>query len=115
MHSGAEQRYVLEEVLGEDIGQLTHLLEALDAGAPPHAGIALGGSQTGLSLYCTVLYGMCECERVGGRIHSGAEQQYVLESVLGEESGQLTHLLEALDAGAPPHAGIALGTSARLC
>jgi hypothetical protein len=38
---------VLEEVLGEDSGQLSHLLEALDAGGPPHAGIALGTSPPG--------------------------------------------------------------------
>ena len=42
IHSGAEQRYVLQEVLKEDAGELNHLLQALDSGCPPHAGIALG-------------------------------------------------------------------------
>jgi len=42
IHSGAEQRYVLQEVLKEDAVELNHLLQALDSGCPPHAGIALG-------------------------------------------------------------------------
>ena len=42
IHNGDEQRYVLEEVLGEDSSELAHLLQALHSGAPPHAGIALG-------------------------------------------------------------------------
>ena len=33
---------MLEQILGEDSTELSHLLEALDSGAPPHAGIALG-------------------------------------------------------------------------
>jgi len=42
IHSGAEQRYFLQEVLKEDARELNHLLDALDSGCPPHAGIALG-------------------------------------------------------------------------
>ncbi|KAM8849247.1 aspartate--tRNA ligase, mitochondrial [Spinachia spinachia] len=51
------------------------------------------------------------CEIGGGsiRIHKAAEQLHVLKSVLKEDPGLLSHLLEALDSGAPPHGGIALG------
>ncbi|NWQ64798.1 SYDM protein, partial [Neopipo cinnamomea] len=49
---------------------------------------------------------------VGGgsiRIHSAEQQRFVLEKVLKEDSEVLSHLLEALELGAPPHGGIALG------
>ncbi|XP_067846886.1 aspartate--tRNA ligase, mitochondrial isoform X2 [Heptranchias perlo] len=49
---------------------------------------------------------------IGGgsiRIHNMELQHYVLEKILKEDSGLLSHLLEALDSGAPPHGGIALG------
>ncbi|KAM6261863.1 aspartate--tRNA ligase, mitochondrial isoform 2-T2 [Porphyrio hochstetteri] len=49
---------------------------------------------------------------VGGgsiRIHSAEQQRFVLEKVLKEDSEVLSHLLEALECGAPPHGGIALG------
>ncbi|XP_075012876.1 aspartate--tRNA ligase, mitochondrial isoform X2 [Calonectris borealis] len=49
---------------------------------------------------------------VGGgsiRIHSAEQQHFVLEKVLKEDSEVLSHLLEALEFGAPPHGGIALG------
>ncbi|XP_059200345.1 aspartate--tRNA ligase, mitochondrial [Centropristis striata] len=49
---------------------------------------------------------------VGGgsiRIHKASEQLHVLQSVLQEDPSLLSHLLEALDSGAPPHGGIALG------
>ncbi|XP_076151343.1 aspartate--tRNA ligase, mitochondrial [Alosa pseudoharengus] len=51
------------------------------------------------------------CEIGGGsiRIHSASEQRHVLQTVLQEDLSLLTHLLEALDSGAPPHGGIALG------
>ncbi|XP_037537474.1 aspartate--tRNA ligase, mitochondrial [Nematolebias whitei] len=51
------------------------------------------------------------CEIGGGsiRIHKASEQLHVLKNVLKEESSLLSHLLEALDSGAPPHGGIALG------
>jgi len=42
IHSESEQRFVLENVLGEDPRELEHLLTALGSGCPPHAGIALG-------------------------------------------------------------------------
>ncbi|XP_042318673.1 aspartate--tRNA ligase, mitochondrial isoform X2 [Sceloporus undulatus] len=42
IHSAKQQRFILEKVLKEDTELLTHLLEALDCGAPPHGGIALG-------------------------------------------------------------------------
>lgn len=51
-------------------------------------------------------------QEVGGgsvRIHDEADQRFVLKDLLGEEVGELEHLLKALGSGAPPHAGIALG------
>ncbi|XP_062849080.1 aspartate--tRNA ligase, mitochondrial isoform X2 [Trichomycterus rosablanca] len=51
------------------------------------------------------------CEIGGGsiRIHDATQQLYVLENILKEDHSLLSHLLEALDSGAPPHGGIALG------
>ncbi|KAM9791602.1 aspartate--tRNA ligase, mitochondrial [Syngnathus typhle] len=51
------------------------------------------------------------CEIGGGsiRIHKASEQRHVLKNILKEDLGVLSHLLEALDSGAPPHGGIALG------
>lgn len=51
------------------------------------------------------------CEIGGGsiRIHKASEQLYVLKNILKEDPSLLSHLLEALDSGAPPHGGIALG------
>lgn len=51
-------------------------------------------------------------QEVGGgsvRIHSASDQRYVLETILGEDTKELSHLLAGLDVGCPPHAGIALG------
>ncbi|XP_075994349.1 aspartate--tRNA ligase, mitochondrial [Genypterus blacodes] len=51
------------------------------------------------------------CEVGGGsiRIHKASEQLHVLQNILKEDPSLLTHLLDALDSGAPPHGGIALG------
>ncbi|XP_066548334.1 aspartate--tRNA ligase, mitochondrial [Amia ocellicauda] len=51
------------------------------------------------------------CEIGGGsiRIHNAEVQRFVLEKILKEDAGLLSHLIEALDSGAPPHGGIALG------
>ncbi|XP_026051319.1 aspartate--tRNA ligase, mitochondrial-like isoform X1 [Carassius auratus] len=51
------------------------------------------------------------CEVGGGsiRIHNASQQLYVLDTILKEDTSLLSHLLEALDSGAPPHGGIALG------
>ncbi|XP_053325433.1 aspartate--tRNA ligase, mitochondrial [Spea bombifrons] len=49
---------------------------------------------------------------VGGgsiRIHNAELQHWVLENILKEDGRLLSHLLEALESGAPPHGGIALG------
>ncbi|CDW55864.1 aspartyl tRNA synthetase, mitochondrial [Trichuris trichiura] len=50
IHDSNMQRYILEEVLLESTQSLTHMLNALDFGAPPHAGFALG-----LDRYITLL------------------------------------------------------------
>ncbi|KAF4117393.1 aspartate--tRNA ligase, mitochondrial isoform X1 [Onychostoma macrolepis] len=51
------------------------------------------------------------CEIGGGsiRIHNASQQLYILDTILKEDPALLSHLLEALDSGAPPHGGIALG------
>uniref|UniRef100_A0A8C1AL24 Aspartyl-tRNA synthetase 2, mitochondrial n=1 Tax=Cyprinus carpio carpio TaxID=630221 RepID=A0A8C1AL24_CYPCA len=51
------------------------------------------------------------CEVGGGsiRIHIASQQLYVLDTILKEDPSLLSHLLEALDSGAPPHGGIVLG------
>ena len=42
IHQAEMQEYVLKEILKEDVSTLSHLIEALRCGAPPHGGIALG-------------------------------------------------------------------------
>ncbi|XP_025052533.1 aspartate--tRNA ligase, mitochondrial isoform X2 [Alligator sinensis] len=54
---------------------------------------------------------------IGGgsiRIHNAQQQRFVLEKVLKEDPELLSHLLEALACGAPPHGGIALACSMEL-
>lgn len=49
---------------------------------------------------------------IGGgsiRIHQSDVQEYVLKEILKEDPTNLHHLLKALQCGAPPHGGIALG------
>ncbi|XP_006272997.1 aspartate--tRNA ligase, mitochondrial [Alligator mississippiensis] len=55
---------------------------------------------------------------IGGgsiRIHNAQQQRFVLEKVLKEDPELLSHLLEALACGAPPHGGIALGLDRLIC
>uniref|UniRef100_A0A1B6CB86 Aminoacyl-transfer RNA synthetases class-II family profile domain-containing protein n=2 Tax=Clastoptera arizonana TaxID=38151 RepID=A0A1B6CB86_9HEMI len=51
------------------------------------------------------------CEVGGGsiRIHDCILQKHILNDILHISTDSLNHLLEALDSGAPPHGGIALG------
>lgn len=55
---------------------------------------------------------------IGGgsiRIHDAQLQRYILETLLKEDVTLLSHLLQALDSGAPPHGGIALGLDRLMC
>lgn len=51
------------------------------------------------------------CEIGGGsmRIYEPSMQQHVLENILGIDASSLGFFNEALQSGAPPHGGIALG------
>lgn len=51
-------------------------------------------------------------QEVGGgsvRIHNAEMQSFVLDEILKIDRRHLDHLIEALQSGAPPHAGVALG------
>lgn len=50
-------------------------------------------------------------EIAGGsiRINDAKLQEHVLKDILGEDTSQLQHLLDALSFGCPPHGGIAIG------
>ncbi|KAG5676655.1 hypothetical protein PVAND_006473 [Polypedilum vanderplanki] len=51
-------------------------------------------------------------QEIGGgsiRIHEAKLQKYVLDEILKLERQHLSHMIEALQSGAPPHGGIALG------
>ncbi|KAI3338219.1 tRNA synthetases class II-domain-containing protein [Ustulina deusta] len=56
IHVAEVQEYVMREVLkmtDEGVGQFSHLLEALRAGCPPHAGFAIGFDRL-ISVLCNV-------------------------------------------------------------
>ncbi|KAG5449218.1 aspartyl-tRNA synthetase 2, mitochondrial [Clonorchis sinensis] len=55
---------------------------------------------------------VCNGQEIGGgsiRIHDGSLQEYVLSTILGEDTTSMDYFIKALNSGAPPHGGIALG------
>ena len=51
-------------------------------------------------------------QEIGGgsmRIHESELQEYILQDILKVDTTELSHMLEALSFGCPPHGGIALG------
>ncbi|XP_077986689.1 aspartate--tRNA ligase, mitochondrial-like [Glandiceps talaboti] len=61
------------------------------------------------SLHYDLVYNGAEIAGGSIRIHDANLQKYILEEVLQEDSSTLSHLIEALKSGAPPHGGIAIG------
>ena len=60
---------------------------------------------------------VCNGVELGGgsiRIHHHDLQHYILSSVLKCDTSSLSHLLNGLQSGCPPHGGIALGESKRV-
>ena len=51
IHDPNLQKFVLEDILNEDVSELQHLLESLSFSAPPHGGIALGFDRL-MSIMC---------------------------------------------------------------
>ncbi|CAH8541098.1 unnamed protein product [Dicrocoelium dendriticum] len=54
---------------------------------------------------------VCNGNEVGGgsiRIHDASLQQYILSTILKEDTRQMEYFITALKSGAPPHGGIAL-------
>ncbi|KAH9592964.1 aspartyl-tRNA synthetase 2, mitochondrial [Schistosoma haematobium] len=55
---------------------------------------------------------VCNGQEVGGgsiRIHNPEVQRYIFTEILKENSCEMEYFLTALNSGAPPHGGIALG------
>lgn len=79
--------------ISEHLNMVTEMKD-LDKVTGLHYDIVLNGSEIG-----------------GGsiRIHNSKLQRHVLKNILQEDTEQLEHLINALEYGAPPHGGIALG------
>lgn len=97
----------------EETGKLESTHHPFTAPVPEHVERVWSGKTSDLESvlglhYDLVLNGY---EIAGGsiRIHEPQLQRHVLAEILGEETSQLEHLLEALEFGAPPHGGIAFG------
>lgn len=52
IHDADLQTQVLESILKIPIKNMSHLIEALKSGCPPHGGIALGKNNSNTIVYC---------------------------------------------------------------
>ncbi|XP_058506493.1 aspartate--tRNA ligase, mitochondrial [Solea solea] len=93
----------------DELEQLESAHHPFTAPLPEHAQLLYTDPHKVLGQHYDLVLNGCEIGGGSIRIHKASEQLYVLKNILKEDSSLLSHLLEALDSGAPPHGGIALG------
>ncbi|XP_040911801.1 aspartate--tRNA ligase, mitochondrial [Toxotes jaculatrix] len=93
----------------DELGQLESAHHPFTAPVPEHAPLLYTEPHKVCGQHYDLVLNGCEIGGGSIRIHKASEQLHVLKNILKEDPSLLFHLLEALDSGAPPHGGIALG------
>nr|CAH8857926.1 unnamed protein product [Trichobilharzia regenti] len=92
-----------------DSGQWTSVHHPFTAPTPETAHLLYTDPSQVIGLHYDLV---CNGQEVGGgsiRVHNAEVQMYIFNEILKENSSEMAYFLTALQSGAPPHGGIALG------